>query len=161
MQRYLFLRALAPTAILLYALLALGMTNARSGTEFYPFFNWSLFSNASAIKKDVVVIVRSVNGQVLAEPKLFYDLPNVFYSARTGDSRFGKALNRLNHSVLAGDQQTEAALRAVIEVTFMREARQMKYDLAVITYNPLDRYKSGRINNIQIIKSYDKTDAAK
>lgn len=147
-------------AIILYAVIALSMTSVRAGTELYPFFNWSLFSSASAERSTVVVIFRSINGQTLPEPKMFYDVPEAFYSARTRDSRFAKAMDRLYASILAGDQQTEEAVRRVVEQTFLREAREADYDLAVISYDPIARYKTGRIDSLEIVKSYRKSDAA-
>lgn len=153
---YLNRRALAPAFVLLYALIAVTATRFRGGNELYPFFNWSLFSSASNPKYDTILVVHSINGQKLSLPTSFYELPDRFGAARSRDSRLAKALDRLAVADVWGDKDTEQRVRGTIESTFLREAAQADYDVAIIRYDPIARLKTGTIEHERIVKSYRK-----
>lgn len=109
----------------------------------------------------MVLVVKSLNGRALPKPRFFYDETDTFYSARQRDSRLGKALNRLHNSIVLGDRNTEIRVRKVIEDTFLREAENIDYDVSVITYDPIERYSTGKIESVEVTKSYSKNHATK
>jgi len=140
---------------MIYLFVAVVATEVR-GQEIFPFFNWSLFSAASNPKTDNVLVIRSVDGVKLARPTLFYDMGRRFSAAKRGDSRVAKATDQLRYAVTYHDPAREKQLRATIETTFMGEADQVEYDLAVMAYDPIERLNSGAILARQTIRSYRK-----
>jgi hypothetical protein len=154
-QAYLLRRALLPTCVLAYFLIASGAQAVRS-TELFPFFNWSLFSDASNPKIDVILLVKSVDGASLDRPTQFYALGNRFSAAREQDTRLSKSLDRLTWSLQHRDAHQELRLRRLIEGTFLREAKTTDYDIALIVYDPIVRLRTGEIQSQRVLRSYRK-----
>lgn len=111
-----------PLGIFAYVAIALSPPPAGS-LETFPFFKWSLFSTASNSKKDVVAIIRSVDGKILEKPTLFYDMKNIFSTASAKDSRFAKTLDRLNYAILNNNKNIEQKTINIINKYYMKEAK--------------------------------------
>jgi hypothetical protein len=62
----------------------------RWAGEIFPFFNWSLFSYTSAERHVSTIRVDSVDGKQLSTPRFYYDMTDVFASAKHGTARSGK-----------------------------------------------------------------------
>jgi hypothetical protein len=148
-------RSLAPAAILAYVVLALAGAPAGRA-ELFPFFNWSLFSAAVNPKIDVVLVVHAIDGVELDRPRTFYELPERFPAARARDTRLAKSLDRLAEAVEAGDRAAEKSIRSLIERTFMADASQVRYEVARIGYDPIERYETGRLVRSQTLARYEK-----
>lgn len=153
--KYRAAKALGPALVLTYATMAL-LGTQLNGREVFPFFNWSLFPSASNPKSDAVLIVTAIDGQKLAKPTLFFDLPDRFAAAENKDIKLAKALDRLAFAVRREDKATESGLKATIEALYLRDAESVEYDLAIISYNPIDRLNTGAIQSETILRSYRK-----
>lgn len=123
--------------------------------EFYPFFDWSLFTYASNIRKDVVLIVREIDEKPLAEPTYFFDMPTKFSTAKKRDSAFGKFLDDYAFAHLGGQTEREMYLENILANRYLSEASSIKFDLAVITYDPIQRYKTGDVLKTTTLKSVE------
>ena len=143
-------------ALILYPIVA--FSGPRQGkAEFYPFFVWNLFSRATDKAGDAVVVVHEINGKPLSSPALFYDLGGHFSAAKRKDIRLGKMLDNLVAAEVSGNRKLSDQLSDVIEQTYLAEANQAKYDVAVIYYHPIKRYKTGRIDHMVIVKQGEKS----
>lgn len=138
-----------------YAAIAIGVKPAGN-TEFFPFFNWSLFSQSSNPKIDNVIIFTSINGEKLEQPALFFDLKDNFNYAKRRDSRVAKAVDRWVMAELSGDKQAAKSLRAMAEANFFPEASQAEYQIARIQFDPIRRYETGAIQAKQIVAEHVK-----
>lgn len=154
-EAYTLRRLLVPMIAIGYATAAIYLKPA-SNVEFFPFFNWSLFSKTAPVRSDVVVMVRRVDGQQVDPPGLYYDMTDTFASAKSRDILVRKTLWRLARALRSGEAATAEVLRGVIEQTFMRDADEVHYDLAIITYDPIVRRQSGAIDNLEVIASFKK-----
>jgi hypothetical protein len=154
-EAYTLRRLLVPMIAIGYAMAAIHLKPAED-VETFPFFNWSLFSTTASVRSDVVVMVRRVDGRQVDPPGLYYDMIDTFASAKSRDIRLRKASLRLARALRSNDATTAAALRSVIEQTFMRDAGEVHYDLAIITYDPIVRRQSGAIDNLEVIASFTK-----
>lgn len=143
--------------MLAYVLIALIGTQVR-GRELFPFFNWSLFSTTSNPRSDTVLIVRSANGVEFDEPRLFYSMGDTFSAAATRTSRVAKALDVWAGAIRRKDADAESKMRRLVEGTYLREAKALEYDLARITYDPIERLETGEISQTKILASYEKRD---
>ncbi len=147
-------RTLAPTLLVAYIVIAI-LAKPEGRAELFPFFNWSLFSTSSNPRTDVVVIVRSIDGEILPGKKYFYDLTDSFETARRRDSRFGKALDLLAQAKVHS-KPNEHRLRRSIESNFMSEAEHLEYDLVQLVFDPIDRLSTGKIIRKNKIATYEK-----
>ncbi len=142
--------------LLFYPLLAyLGPRDGRA--EFYPFFNWSLFTNASDVRFDIVLIVQEVNGETLSEPTLFFDMKDQFASAKRGDSQLAKLIDDYANARYRNQTNAAEEMESVIFDRYMPEIQSVAYDVAVIRYHPALRYRTGEIINTRIIHSVRET----
>ncbi|MGH6753784.1 MAG: hypothetical protein ACREDP_16625 [Bradyrhizobium sp.] len=141
--------------VVAYAALAIALKPAGA-IEFFPFFNWSLFSESSDRKGDVVLLVTRINGKAVTPPRFFYDMKETFVVARDKDPRLMKLLDRWLYAILNKDAETAARLRAVVEKTFMAEASDVDYDLDLAVYDPVRRLRTGDIEELRIISSFAK-----
>lgn len=148
-------RALLITVLIFYPIVAL--TGPRQGrAEFYPFFQWNLFSISTDKAGDAVVVVQEIDGKQLPTPALFFDLGDYFSAAKRKDIRLGKMLDNLVAAEVSGNRALSDKLSQVIEKTYLAEARQAKYAVAVIYYHPIVRYKTGRMEHMLIVKQGEK-----
>jgi hypothetical protein len=146
---------LIPVLLLAYPLLAvLGPRHGRA--EFYPFFSWNLFSHSVPIRNDAVLLVKEVDGASLERPTAFYDLGHFFAAAKSKDIRLAKMIDNLVYAERVGDQALSDRLLEVIRSTFLSEAKSAVFEIAVITYNPVERYRTGKITGVKVLKSAEK-----
>lgn len=154
-RNYMLRAALVPILLAIYPALALlGPLEGRA--EFYPFFSWNLFSRSTELKNDNVIFVKEIDGHKLPEPTLFFDLPDYFAAAKRKDIRLAKMLDNIVHAERSGNVEMTERLTEVIKSTFMSEADDVKYDVAIILYKPVERYLNGEIIRTKIIRSDEK-----
>jgi hypothetical protein len=127
-----------------------------TNVELFPFFNWSLFSHTAAQKSDAAVLVRMIDGQIMEPPMLYYAMPETFEGAKRRDPQLLKASQRMVRAFLAGDEVTLESTRRIIEQNSMREASEAQYDLAIITYDPIERLRSGTIQSVNVLATFEK-----
>jgi len=126
------------------------------GDEHFPFFSWSLFSNTSDERIDPVVWVHAVNGVELETPQNLYDLPQHFDTAARRDARLRKLVGRMANAITSGDEKTQKSARALIEEHYMRDARDVDYSIAVLRYDPVERYRTRTIDAVYELERYTK-----
>ncbi|QEX15947.1 hypothetical protein FRZ44_12370 [Hypericibacter terrae] len=148
-------RWLAGIGVLAYTVLAIALKPAGA-IEFFPFFNWSLFSESSDHRGDVTLRMTEIDGAPVAPPRFFYDMKDVFTAARDKDPRLMKLLDRWFYALRQNDRETADRLRAVVEKTFMSEVSAADYELVLAVYNPVRRLRTGDIEKIQVIGSFAK-----
>ena len=113
MRGYLFRRRILICLVIGYTLAALyGPRLGRS--EFYPFFNWDLFSYTHSTRHDVVVFVHSIDGVALDKPTIYFYVRNQFHLTGGEQIRLRKLLWDLWKHHRKGDQkQVEKLLNIV------------------------------------------------
>ena len=113
-------------------------------SEFYPFFNWGLFSYTHSVRSDVVVLVHSINGKRFEEPVLYYDLPERFVHFPGGKVRLNKLLRDLRSAQWRGDTGRADELLGNIRDNYFLRVNSAEFEIAVIWYNPIGRYRNGK-----------------
>jgi hypothetical protein len=154
-EAYTLRRLLIPMIAIGYATAAIFL-KPSTNVELFPFFNWSLFSHTSALKSDAAVLVRTLDGRTIDPPMLYYSMPDTFAGAKGRDPQLLKASQRMVRAFLAGDEVTVEATRRIIEQNAMREAGEVQYDLAIITYDPIERIRSGAIQSVRVLATFEK-----
>lgn len=140
MRAYIFHRHLFFFFVLLY--LAAVFHGPRMGrSEFYPFFNWSLFSHTGSIRNAVVLIVDDINGVKLEKPTIYYYLPRQL-QARKG-VRLSKLLVDIHKALHNNDQTRYRHYVNILREEYFRSMRSATFRIAIIEYNPTERLKTG------------------
>ena len=144
MRGYLFRRRILILFVIGYVIASLyGPRLGRS--EFYPFFNWDLFSYTHSIRHDVVVLVHSINGIALEEPTNYFYVPNQLAQSSRGEIRLRKMLWTLWSHQREGNQEQVAKLLKILRSRYFSEVKSAEFEIALIKYNPIERQKTGKI----------------
>lgn len=139
------------------AYVAIALVPPPAGSlENFPFFNWTLFSQTSDEKSDVIALVHAINGEELSEPVSFYDLPEEFAAARARDALFMKLMDQFALAIDRGDEAKIRAFRGLVEEHFMRDAAHVEYEVALVRYHPFERYRQGKLRSVEVFARYTK-----
>ena len=149
-------RRLLPPIFVASYLAGLVVLDRGTNAEFFPFFNWSLFPQTAAQRSDWALMIRSVDGQTLDPPRLYYELKETFTAANSGDSTLMKLVRRLGGAVRRGDEASIDDLRRIVEDTFMHEARTVEYELVIVHYDPIVRLRTGALDQVDVVQSFTK-----
>ena len=149
-------RLLIPLIMLGY--LAVAFQAPPAGfTETFPFFNWRLFPSAPpGLASRPEILVHSIDGKTLEPPELFYSLGDHFRSAARGDVLVSKTTVQLARAIARGNPSDIDSLIRVLEETYFSEAREMKYSLVQVSYDPIERYRTGEIRTMREIAAFAK-----
>lgn len=139
-----------------YVLVAFYGARLDSRPEIFPFFNWSLFSSSSGDRNEYALLVRSIDGQALAKPQLFYDMKDAFIHARQRDINVSKVTQELGSALHQNKPQLAYEKRRMIEDRFMADAREVEYDLVMLHFDPIERLETGKIQDQHVVASYRK-----
>ena len=128
-------------ALLYVAAAFLGPRLGRS--EFYPFFNWSLFSYTHSVRSFPVVLIHEINGKRFEKPVLYHDIGRELLTYPGGSPiRLNKMLYDLRSAQERGDSTRADALLKNIRGNYFRRAISAEYEIAMILYNPIGRYNN-------------------
>ena len=145
-----------PVLAAAYLAVALQPGPYEKGGERFPFFSWSLFTYTSNERIDAVALVHAVNGVELETPQNLYDLPEHFDTAARRDPLLMKIVDRMANAIAKGDEDTQASARALIEEHYMKDARDVEYSIAVLRFDPVERYRSRKVDAVHELERYTK-----
>mgnify|MGYP000878748295 FL=1 len=154
--RYRVFRLFPLLVVGFYILVAFYGARFDSRPEIFPFFNWSLFSSSSGDRNEYALLVRSVDGQPLAKPQLFYDMKDTFLHARQRDINVSKVTQELGSALHQNKPQLAYEKRRMIEDRFMADAHEVEYDLVMLHFDPIERLQTGKIQDERVVASYRK-----
>ena len=153
MREYLFRRRILIFLVIGYVVASLyGPRLGRA--EFYPFYNWDLFSYTHSMRHDVVVLIHSINGVALEKPTIYFYVPDRFVRTTGEEISLRKLLWDLWSRHREGNQSQVQKHLNIIRSKYFSEVRAAEYEIALIKYNPIERLKTGKIEYSRtIIKS--------
>lgn len=139
--------------VAIYSLVAT-QSNLIRYQEFFPFFNWSLFSYSSSVRYDSTFAITSLDGDVLDKTVLINQLHDEFPHLRR-NIKFNKSIWHLAEAVQNEREQDEVRLRAFIEDRYFHNIQTIGYDLVIIRYNPISRYRDrSHVEIVSVLRNY-------
>jgi hypothetical protein len=128
--------------VILYAVVAHwgGMTSPDR--EFFPVFNWSLFTHVYPVQELPELRVLSIGDKHFPEPVNFFELDSYFESARLRSIIVTKTLSRLRAAILRKDDAEIARLRKIIETRHLTGHGPVEYEIRTVKYRPVERWKN-------------------
>jgi hypothetical protein len=128
--------------VLVYAAIAHwgGMTSPDR--EFFPVFNWSLFTHVYPVQELPELRVVSIGGKTFPEPVNFFELDTYFESARLRSIIVTKTLSRIRAAIHRQDAEEVARLRKIIESRHLAGHGPVEYEIRTVKYRPVDRWKN-------------------
>jgi hypothetical protein len=110
--------------------------------EFFPVFNWSLFTHVYPVQELPELRVVSIGDKTFPEPVNFFELDSYFESARLRSIIVTKTLSRLRAAILRKDEAEIARLRKIIETRHLSGHGPVDYEIRTVKYRPVERWKN-------------------
>jgi hypothetical protein len=140
-------------ALFLAGYFVLGLaTLALPRGEVFPCYSWFLFALVPGQESQYAVRLEEVRGQKLAEPVLFQDADNIVDEPHSVTAR--ELVQRLGAAVENGQTDEQLRLRRVLEKNYL--PTPCRYELVVMTYEPLTRWRTGRYD-VRSLAEYSST----
>jgi len=140
-------------ALFLAGYFALGLaTLALPRQEVFPCYSWFLFALVPGRESPYAVRLLEVRGQKLAEPVLFQDAED--FVAEPHNVMAHEIVQQLGMAVEKGTMDEQVRLRRVMEKDFLPVP--CRYELVVLTYEPLTRWRTGRYD-VRSLAEYSST----
>lgn len=128
-------------ALFLAGYFVLGLaTLALPRQEVFPCYSWFLFALVPGRESQYAVRLQEVRGQKLAEPVLFQDADS--FVDEPHNVMAHELVQRLGAAVERGPTDEQLRLRRVMEKDYL--PAPCRYQLVVLTYEPLTRWRTGR-----------------
>ncbi len=140
-------------ALFLAGYFVLGLaTLALPRQEVFPCYSWFLFALVPGRESQYAVRLQEVRGQKLAEPVLFQDADNFVDEPHNVMVR--DLVQQWGAAVENGRLDEQARLRRVMEKDYL--PTPCRYELVVLTYEPLTRWRTGRYD-VRSLEEYTVT----
>jgi hypothetical protein len=128
--------------VLAYTVVAHWGWEASPRREFFPVFNWSLFTHVYPLQTLPELHVLSIGDTKLATPVNYFELDAYFESARLRSIIVTKTLGRLQAALLRNDEAEVARLRKIIETRHLSGHGPVEYEICAVRFEPLERWKN-------------------
>jgi hypothetical protein len=119
------------------------------GFEVFPFFCWFLFPVAPNTVERYALVVEAWGGMPVTPPTTFQAL-DVVEDPHAMDA--WTSIQALGRAVEAGDADRVARLRRRLEMNYL--PAPSRYRLVRRTFDPLERWRTGRIRSEQILQTF-------
>lgn len=122
--------------------------------QYFPAFNWSLFSYVNATPSLVELHVKRIGDQTFDPPVNYFELGSYFLSARNHSTQLTKNVGLLAWASQNGDKQRAETLRKLIELQDLSGHGIVEYQLVRVEFNPIERWKTGRKQHETVLAEY-------
>ncbi len=129
----------------------LGMDNEE---QVYLVSSWYLYSKVPpSIQKDFTVLVHQVGGKVYSPPLFIDDTQGIVFSSLVDyNHSLVHNVRDLGRAVLFGEKMEITRAQTELESKFI--TRPISYELVQISFNPIDRWKTGKILQSQSLAKF-------
>ena len=128
-------------ALFLAGYFALGLlTLLLPRREVFPLYSWFLFALVPGQESRYALRLQEVRGQKLAEPLLYQDAES--FVADPHNVTVREIVQQFGLAVEKGQVQEQLRIRRMMEKDHLPPS--CRYELVIITYDPLARWRTGR-----------------
>jgi hypothetical protein len=155
MQSYTTRKGIIFLFVVAYGLVAYlgGKTSPRG--EYFPVFNWSLFTHVAPVRGLLEVHVSRIGDRVFEQPVNFFELDQYFPTAQKRSTDLKKTLEQIARAAQRGDEKKVAALRGILEQRHLGGHGTVAYEIRYVVFRPLERWKTGRVMRQRVLASFE------
>lgn len=136
--------------LILYFLGGVYAKTVDNNGDFYPFFSWSLFSKVpDRFEEDFRILLHRAGNQTFESPVLLEATD--YYNKRVDLTEYRFLVQNVAQAVRRGKPEEIAARRAELERNFT--VRPVTYEIAVVRYSPIERWKRGGDSAVEVTGS--------
>ena len=145
------------TMALAYVFLANSLGSlGKNRFEIFPFFNWSLFTNATKeTRYEYAIYIEKLNGRSLPSPTLVYRLKGKFRAIGDGIS-LRKATLNLAFATVATDAEKAHKVSTMTERTYPPRPAPLTSRSRPVTYKPPERPRPATPSPVEILGRFEK-----
>lgn len=151
MERYRKQRMVMVWFITAYCFFAYAGGRLSPRGEFFPVFNWSLFTYVAKTRTLPEVYVFRIGDKILDKPTPYMDLGAYFSQAKDRSTNGKKILERYGASL---DPVEQEELMQVLRKQLF-EGQSVAYEVRAVRFRPLDRWRDGTILKSSVFYTYD------
>jgi hypothetical protein len=131
--------------VLTYAVVAFwgGKTSPRG--EFFPVFNWSLFTYVKPERSLLELYVLRIGDRTFERPVNYFELDAYFPSARQRSTDLRKTMEGISNAAQHGDREQLERLRRVLETRHLSGQGPVLYEIRRVKFRPLQRWRTGKV----------------
>jgi hypothetical protein len=108
--------------------------------EVFPLYSWFLFALVPGRESQYALRLQEVSGQKLAEPLLYQDAESLVADPHSVTVR--ELVQQFGLAVENGRAREQFRIRRIMEKDHLPSP--CRYEVVIITYDPLDRWRTGR-----------------
>ena len=108
--------------------------------EIFPLYSWFLFALVPGQESQYAVRLQEVSGRKLAEPVLYQDADNLVADPHSVTVR--ELVQQFGLAVEKGRVREQLRIRRMMEKDHLPSS--CRYELVIVTYDPLIRWRTGR-----------------
>jgi hypothetical protein len=123
--------------------------------EFFPVFNWSLFTHVHPSRGLLELYVIRIGDKTFDQPVNYFELDSYFETARVRSTDLKKTLSRYAAAKRTRDTRAMAKLRAVIEGQHLSGHGRVEYEIRYVVFRPIDRWLHGKIERQRVVARFD------
>ena len=123
--------------------------------EYFPVFNWSLFTHVAPVRGLLEVHVSRIGDRIFEQPVNFFELDQYFPTAQARSTDMKKTLEQIVGATQRGDQKQVAALRGILERRHLGGHGTVAYEIRFVVFRPLERWKTGRIMRQHVLARFE------
>ncbi|MEM0987562.1 MAG: hypothetical protein AAGK00_01680 [Pseudomonadota bacterium] len=140
--------------LLLFGLyVPIAIIGGARGGEFFPVFNWSLFSSVRNPTVRLEIEVSRIGDELFNPPVNFFELPDHFPAAKERDVRLIKGSR--GYLALKRDKHEHAEIFLDrLEQRYFAIGKPVTYRLVAVAYDPVERYHSGEVIGKETISEH-------
>lgn len=149
------LKVFIATLVVLYGVVAYEGGARSPRGEYFPVFNWSLFSHVGSVRGLAEIRVHSIGDTRFEKPADYFTLDSYFASARNRSTDLRKSLDRFGRAYMSGRAQEADEWRRLVELRHLSGRGRVKYEIVGTEFNPLERWKTGRVRREFVLGQFE------
>lgn len=151
MKSYIRTIVFFPLFLLVYTLVATVDKETTKGKEFFPFFQWSLFTYIPSPAYANELWVTGFDGNDLPEPLFIFELKDQFRLAARNSPTVFKLLDRIALAYQDEDNETLARLISLLEQNYLKDNPDTDYIIVGVVFEPIERWRTKEIDKYWVI----------
>jgi hypothetical protein len=122
--------------------------------EYFPVFNWSLYTRVSPVRSLYELYVIQIGDQKFDRPVLYANLASYFDAKRVRSTNVKKTLQRMAKAAQARNWDELERIRVVLENEYLSGRGLVRYEIHLTTFRPIERWRENRLLRDELVARY-------
>lgn len=116
--------------------------------EIFPFFSWNMFNKVPPYVSEAYdILIHKAGTETFSPPKSASEVKNIYRPNAGGTALYRSIIGKLALSLKDNNVEEASRRRAMLESKFL--LHPVEYEVVHIRFNTIERFKTGRILEMQ------------